>query len=76
MHAAHGHFKNIHGGFFDRHPHLVQFLGDLLYVFLLLFVSMVLAVLANDKLDSKLHPADVEQISEIDADALKDLHIL
>lgn len=46
------HLRNIHGSFIDRHPHLAQFLGDLLYVFLLISVSMVLAVLAYENIET------------------------
>lgn len=46
------HLRNVHSAFFDRHPHLAQLLGDLLYVFLLVSVSMVLAVLAYENMET------------------------
>jgi hypothetical protein len=74
MHSAHEHLKNIYGGFFDRHPHLVQFLGDLLYVFLLILMSTVLAVIASDKLDEKNLNEGLTGTYQIDVNTL-DLHI-
>lgn len=41
---------DFHSGFFDRHPHIRQFLMSLLYVFLVVLFSMVLAVLAYDSM--------------------------
>lgn len=46
------HLRHAHGSFIDRHPHLAQFLGDLLYIFLLISVSMVLAVLAYENIEA------------------------